>query len=106
MTTITTRNLTFIDGDRHVIIPAGTECVIYNRALHAAIADEADGLLWRAKEINAKAGKFTHLVMVIGGRPRLLEQSMVETARAEPPKPTPAPKAEAPVKARKQPSLF
>lgn len=108
MTTVTSRNLTFFDDGQTVIVPAGTECVVFNRVVHASIVEQADGLLTEARVRNALAGKFTHLVMVIGGRPRLLEQAWVETARTETPKPppVPAPKTEAPVKPSRQPSLF
>lgn len=108
--TVLARNLTFVEGDRHVIVPRGTVCEVYNSHLHAS--PEGEELLKRAKAINARAGEFVQLVMIVKGKPRLLlradtcrEQFPEPAPVASQPKPEPSQRAEE-KPTRKQPTLF
>lgn len=99
----TTCDLEFDDG----IFPAGTECHVYHNYLHRDVADEAESLLLQCKADRLRTGEFRLLVMIIHGRPRLLQR---EHVLFPPLKPRPA----APVQAEpvtppapvKQRSLF
>ncbi len=109
---VLTRNLTFVDHDRHVIVPQGTKVTIYNR--HLDPCEDALMLLARAKGANARAGRIVELVVQINGRPRLIKQADVgpRTAHvsqvAKPKEAPPAQTAPALIEApkAKQPSLF
>lgn len=116
--TVLARNLTFVEGDRQMIVPQGTVCEVYNSHLHAS--PEGEELLKRAKAINARAGEFVQLVMIVKGKPRLLlraDTCREQVAEPAPPSggtaasPTPKPPTAKPVEAKpksasKQPTLF
>ena len=84
---VTQKPLTFVDGNRSVSVPAGTEaCVYISRLDQDADAEE---LLADARRRNAIAGAPTWLVMMVAGRARLLRRDEVGPARACAPPPRP-----------------
>ena len=78
---VTAVPLTFTEADlRSVSVPAGTECMVFNR--HMDIDAEADELIAQARHRNAVAGSPTWLVVSILGRARLLKRTELKTAEA------------------------
>lgn len=69
----TTCDLEFDDG----VFPAGTECHVFQGYLHRDIADEAEPLIQQCKADRMRTGEFRLLVMIIHGRPRLLQRDQV-----------------------------
>lgn len=80
--TVTARELVFFDDGQQVTIPAGTECKIYNRQTHSRHADVAEDLLAKAQRANRGTSGYRHLVMMLNGRPRLLN-CRTDTTTAE-----------------------
>lgn len=84
---VTLKPLSFVEGNRSVSVPAGTEVCVYNSRLDQDA--DAEELLADARRRNAIAGSPTWLVMMVAGRARLLRREEVGPQRVSAPPPRP-----------------